>query len=193
MFKEHKVKVEWEDSYCFLVYELVEKWFRVLFLCFCTKWIHETCNSQTELKWRHLFPLPCTFRNALYTYLVSVQQERKAWRPGPFQFLIVENLFSSSHNMMTVFLRDKWESPSGFNSREGRKPAEPQKQAEAGEQRRLLREGFEPTLNTFYESVQEFTHSDKKIICWWGRLSWTVLWLTCLGGADVKTRTFSST
>lgn len=101
MFKEHKVKVEWEDSYCFLVYELVEKWFRVLFLCFCTKWIHETCNSQTELKWRHLFPLLCTFRNALYTYLVSVQQERKAWRPGPFQFLIVENLFSSSHNMMS--------------------------------------------------------------------------------------------
>ena len=46
MFKEHKEKVEWEDSYCFLVYGLVGKWFRVLFfLCFCTKWIHETCNS----------------------------------------------------------------------------------------------------------------------------------------------------
>lgn len=108
MFKEHKVKVEWEDSYCFLVYELVGKWFPVLFfLRFCTKWIHETRNSQTELKWRHLFPLLCTFRNALYTHLVSVQQERKAWRPGPFQFLIAENLFSSSHNMMTILLRDK--------------------------------------------------------------------------------------
>ena len=46
MFKEHKVKVEWEDSYCFLVYELVGKWFLVFFfLCLYTKWIHETCNS----------------------------------------------------------------------------------------------------------------------------------------------------
>lgn len=46
MFEEHKVEVERKDSYCYLVYELVEKWFLVfLSLCLCAKWTHEACNS----------------------------------------------------------------------------------------------------------------------------------------------------
>lgn len=41
-----QVNVERKGMYCFLVYELVEKWFLVVFsLCLGAKWIHETHNS----------------------------------------------------------------------------------------------------------------------------------------------------
>ena len=39
-------ETERKAMHCFLVYELTEKWFLVLFsLCLCAKWICETHNS----------------------------------------------------------------------------------------------------------------------------------------------------